>query len=162
MTSTFNGVECFTDSSYVIKLSNPDKFMLVSKNSHPDSMELTLLFSKGLSSFTKFEKKAIGRGRFIWDLSGGTEGITSMKIVIDIENFHILSLLSELAPDHPLLMQFNSKKLGLFHKMFVRTNYDYSKELIKLQSQFSDYIQVKNDAVVPSEKYKDYEIQFIK
>ena len=62
----FNGMESFTDRYYLIRISNPGKYMIVSKSDHADSSAPGFIFNEGFSGFKNVEKKNTGT-----DLYGG-------------------------------------------------------------------------------------------
>jgi hypothetical protein len=158
----FNGAESFSDGTYLIRISNPGKYMVVSRNSHADSSALKIFFSEGFSGFKNVEKKNIIGELSQWKLTGGTYGVLAVDITINTQEARIRNILAELSADHPFVSQINPRKSGKPHNVFIRIDYTYTTELSKEQPQFSDFIHVENDVVTPVEKFKDYQIKFIK
>jgi len=158
----FNGVESFSDGTFLIRISNPAKNMFVSRIIHADSSAPALIFSKGFSNFKNVEKKKSVVDFSQWKLTGGTLGVFSADITIDIRENRIRSIIAELSPDHPFVSQISQNSSGKRSEVFIRIDYTYLKEISKEQPQLSDFINVKNDLITPAEKFKDYQIKFIK
>jgi len=158
----FNGVESFNDGTYLIRISNPDKYMIVSRSIHQDSSALGFIFKEGFSNFKNVVKKNINNELSKWNLTGGTLGVLAADIIFDSRETRIRNILVELSPDHPFISQINPRKSGKPQNVFIRIDYTYTTELSKEQPQLSDYIHVENDTVTQAEKFKDYQIKFIK
>jgi len=160
--SEFNGVESFSDGMYVIRISNPAKYMVVSWSKPSDSSAPAFMFSEGLAGFKNVEKKNAGTELSQWKLTGGTQGVIALEITFDTRESRIRKISAELSPDNPLVSQIRPQSSGIRPQMFIRIDYTYSTELSKEQPQLSDYIHVENDLVTSAEKFKDYQIKFIK
>jgi len=158
----FNGVESFSDGKYLVRISNPSKYMVVSRIIHADSSAPALIFSKGFSSFKNVEKKKSVVDFSQWKLTGGTLGVLTADITFDSRENRIRNIIAELSPDHPFVSQISQNSSGKRSEVFIRIDYAYSKEISKEQPQLSDFINVKNDLITPAEKFKDYQIKFIK
>jgi hypothetical protein len=158
----FNGMESFTDGTYLIRISNPGKYMVVSKSDHADSSAPGFIFKEGFSGFKNVEKKNTGADLSQWKLSGGTNGVQAVEITFDTRKTRIMNILAELLPDHPFVSQINTHKPGTQHNVFIRIDYAYSTKLSKEQPKLSDYIYTENDVITPAKKLKDYQIKFIK
>ncbi|MCK9210122.1 MAG: hypothetical protein M0P61_04715 [Ignavibacteriaceae bacterium] len=158
----FNGVESFNDGTYLIRINNPDRYMIVSQSNKADSSAPEFLFKEGFSGFKNAEKKSISVELSLWKLTGGTYGVPEVSITIDTREARIWNVISELSPDNPYVIQINANRSKTPHKVFVRIDYAYTTEVSKEKPQFSDYIHVENDVVTPAEKFKDYQIKFIK
>ncbi len=160
--SQFSGVESFRDGKYLIRINNPDKYMIVSRSSEEDSSALGFIFKEGFSTFKNAVKKNISNELSQWSLTGGTYGVPTVEITIDTIETRIRKIIAELSPDHPFVVQINPRKTGKPQSVFIRIDYDYSAELSKVQPQLSDYIHVDSEVVTPVGKFKDYQIKFIK
>ena len=158
----FNGVESFNDGTYMIRISNPDKYMIVSRSIHQDSSALGFIFKKGFSYFKNVVKKNISNELSQWNLTGGTLGVLAANITFDSRETRILNILVELSPDHPFVNQINPRKSGKSQNVFINIDYSYTTKLSKEQPKLSDYIHIENDTVTQAEKFKDYQIKFIK
>lgn len=158
----FNGVELFNDGTYLIRISNPDKYMIVSRSIHQDSSALGFIFKEGFSIFKNVVKKNISNELSQWSLTGGTYGVLAAEITFDTREARVKEILAELSPDHPLTIQIYPRKPGMIHTVFIKINFNYTTEFYKAQHQISDYINVEDDVVITAAKFKDYQIKFIK
>jgi len=158
----FNGVESFSDGIWLIRISNPAKYMVVSRNDHADSSALALIFSKGFSNFKNIEKRKSGSEFSQWKLTGGTLGVLAADITFDSRETRIRNIIAELSPDHPFVSQISPNSSGKRSNVFIRIDYAYTTEISKEEPRLSEYIHIENDSVTPAEKFKDYQIKFIK
>ena len=158
----FNGVESFSDGMYLVRVSNPDKYMVVSRTIQTDSSAVLFFFKEGFTNFKNVEKKNIGNGISQWKLTGGVYGVLGAEINFDTRESRVSNLFAELSPDHPYANQIFPHKPGKLHTVFIRIDFNYTTELNKAQPQLSDYINVENDIVTTAVKFKDYQIKFIK
>jgi hypothetical protein len=136
--------------------------MIVSRSNPADTSAPASIFSEGLSGFRNVEKKNGGVELSRWKLSGGISGVPALEFTFDTKENRIMNILAELSPDHPFVSQLTPHGPGIKSDVFVRIEYTYSNELSIEEPRLSDFINVKNDVITPAEKYKDYQIKFVK
>jgi hypothetical protein len=158
----FNGVESFSDGTYLVKISNPEKYLVVSKTTRSDSTILGAAFAEAWSTFKSIKKRNIGRFESVWRLDSGTSGVHSMEVTIDTQESRILRVTAELSADNPIFVPMRTAKEGRGRHIFIVIGYDYKPALLDAHQQLTDYITIENDQIKAAEPYRNYRMKVIK
>lgn len=153
------GLESFSDSGYMVKISHADKYMVISKIKATDTAQVRAILNQGFGSFNVFTKNSREESPSDWNLSGGTAGVNSARLVMDLKGHKIKYIEIFMAPNHPLISPFK-KAGGQAVPVIIKVDYQYTdngneRDVAKL----SDFITVSADSITPSEKYKAYRIK---
>ena len=154
----FSGVESFTDGEYLVRVSNPAKFMVVSRSNTIDSAGISTFIEDGLATF-KGATKTTRNDRVVWTLTGGINGV--LRTEITLSETRVLQIIAELSADHPFLATLFASPTAMRQNVFVTISYSYSNGLPEKQVQLSEYILLVNGTIQPSEKYKEYKLKII-
>jgi len=154
----FSGVESFTDGEYLVRVSNPSKFMVISRSTMNDSAGFSAFIEAGLATF-KDANKTTQNDKVIWRLTGGINGVLSTEITLS--DTRVLNIIAELSADHPFLAPLFASPTAIRQNVFVTISYSYSDGLPEKQVQLSEYILIDNGTIQPSEKYKEYKLKII-
>lgn len=154
----FSGVESFTDGEYLVRVSNPSKFMVVSRSTMNDSAGFSAFIEAGLATF-KDATKTTQNDRVVWTLTGGINGV--LRTEITLSDTRVLNIIAELSADHPFLAALFASPTATRQSIFVTISYSYSNDLPERQVQLSEYILIDNGTIQPSEKYKEYKLKVI-
>lgn len=156
------GMESFSENGYTIKISHADRSLNVSRTAKTDTAQLRALFNSGFSGFKIFVKTVPVKEVSTWELSGGTEGVNSARLMMDMKEHKIKSLHIYMAANHPLISPF--KKLGqeTDQAVIIKVDYQYQAN-IKNQdlNTLSDFITINEGSIIPSAKYKEYKVKLL-
>jgi hypothetical protein len=154
----FSGVESFAGENYLVKVNNTGRLMMVAKHDGSDTSAIGFLPAESLAAFQRCEKREIDGESRVWSLSGGTRGVISIELAVDLHEERIRYIVAELAPDNPMLAQINSAKVDRSRRVFIRIAYAYSSTLSREQPRLADYIRLKDGEITPAERLRDYRI----
>ncbi len=156
------GMESFCDKGYMVKISHTDKFMNVSKVEKTDTAQLRNIFNEGFAGFNTFKKNMPAKNISSWELGGGTAGVISAELVLDLKNQKIKFLKIYMAGSHPLVSPFRKPGQTSDPTVIIKVDYQYLSKIKKEDVQsLCDFISINEDAITPSEKYKDYRIKLL-
>jgi len=157
-----NGLESFSDNGYMIKISNTDKYMYVSKTTKTDTAQLRTLFNEGFSGFKTFIKTVPAKDISSWELAGGTAGVNSARLVMDIKSHKIKFLQIFMAADHPLISPSRMPGQETDSPIIIKVDYQYTESINERDIEtLSDFIIIDKGSISPSAKYKEYKIKLL-
>ncbi|MDR3697047.1 hypothetical protein [Mucilaginibacter sp.] len=157
-----NGLESFSDSGYMVKINHAGKYMIVSKIPKTDTPQLRAIFSQGFAGFGTFIKRGAARDMSDWELSGGTAGINSARLVMDLKAHRIKFLEMFMAANHPLVSPFKKAGQAADPTVIIKVEYQYPAGISTYDAgMLSDFITINGVSITPSAKYKDYRIKII-
>jgi len=154
----FSGVESFTDGEYLVRVSNPGKFMVVSRSTMNDSAGFSAFIEAGLATF-KDAIKTTHKDRVVWTLSGGGNGVVMTEITLS--DTRVLNIIAELSADHPFLTALFASPTAIRQNVYVTILYSYSTILPENRVQLSEYIIIDKGSILPTDKYKEYKLKII-
>ena len=157
-----SGLELFSDSGYMVKMSHSNRYMLISKIAKIDTLQLAAIFSQVFSGFATFKQISAARGNTEWELYGGTAGINSAKLVLDLEAHQVKSLEMFMAGNHPLVRPFKKAGQTAEPTVIIKVDYQYLPGTGHYKAgTLRDFIIVNTAGITPAAKYKDYRIKLI-
>lgn len=156
------GSESFSDKGYMVKISHLSKYMIVSKTEKTDTAQLRTIFNQGFSGFNTFTKTVCTKDISFWELGGGTAGVNSAKMIMDLKNHKIKSLEMFMSGNHPLISPFRKPGQETNPTVKINVEYQYPTNIKKQDVEsLSDFIVINDSSITPSPKYKDYRIKLL-
>ncbi|MDB5210221.1 MAG: hypothetical protein JWQ30_1048 [Sediminibacterium sp.] len=156
------GMESFSDSGYMVKISHADKYLYVSKTGKTDTAQVRALFNAGFAGYNTYSKKGSSDNTSSWELTGGINGVNSARFVMDLHNHKIKYLEIVLAGNHPLISPFRKPGQESDQAVIIKVEYQYPTDIKKKNIEtLSDFITIRENNISPSPKYKEYQIKLL-
>jgi|GEM_PF-3661680 len=157
-----NGLELFSDSGYMVKINHTARYIIVSKTAKTDTGQLKAIFSQAFSGFTAFKKITEVNGSSEWELSGGTAGVNSATLVLDLAAHQVKSIKMFMAGNHPLVSPFKKAGQTADPTVIIKVDYQYPPVSDNYNAgTLRDFIIINASGITPAAKLKDYRIKLI-
>ena len=155
------GMESFSDSGYMVKISQAQKVIYVSKAAKTDSTQLSALLNQGFGEFRVFTKTPTTIDISSWELTGGQGGVNSAILVMDVKNHEIKFLEIFMAGDHPLVSPFR-KSEETATAVMIKVDYQYMPNVKKYEiKKLNDFIIIQDNGITPATSYENYQVKLL-